>query len=151
MVRRIIPEKTIFIICDIQTSFLSSTYKKSAFYSSCQFLLKTLHLFNIPLLISKHKNFGPTDPLIKSLTKKYKETKAIEKTTMSLINKESLNYLKSFEKRDTIILIGLTTECCIKGTAFDLLENGFNVFLPVDCVSSGTKIEIKFAIKRMGN
>lgn len=42
-------------------------------------------------------------------------------------------------KRDTLVLAGLTTECCVNSTARDAFERDYHVFIAVDAVAAYDK------------
>ena len=44
-------------------------------------------------------------------------------------------HLKSL-KRDTLVIAGLTTECCVDSTARDAFERDYRVFVPSDAVAA---------------
>merc|ERR1711955_42612 len=56
---------------------------------------------------------------------------------------------KQTEETKSIILCGIETHACILQTSFDLLERGFEVHIPVDCVSSRSPTDRKFALERL--
>merc|ERR1719289_838064 len=49
----------------------------------------------------------------------------------------------------SIILCGIETHACIHHTTLDLLEMGMDVHIPVDCVSSRSMTDRKFALERL--
>jgi len=48
-----------------------------------------------------------------------------------------------------VILVGMETHVCIAQTAFDLMNAGFGVFVPVDAVASRREIDRETALRRM--
>jgi len=49
----------------------------------------------------------------------------------------------------SVILCGIETHACIHHTTLDLLEMGIDVHIPVDCVSSRSMTDRKFALERL--
>merc|ERR1719420_38509 len=49
----------------------------------------------------------------------------------------------------SVILCGIETHACIHHTTLDLLEMGLDVHIPVDCVSSRSMTDRKFALERL--
>ena len=45
------------------------------------------------------------------------------------------NHLKAL-KRDTLVIAGLTTECCVDSTARDAFERDYRVFIASDAVAA---------------
>ena len=53
-----------------------------------------------------------------------------------MINPEVESHIGGLSPRNQIVLYGAETHVCVKQTAFDLLERGFEVHLVIDAVSS---------------
>lgn len=51
--------------------------------------------------------------------------------------------------RDTLVIAGLTTECCIHATAFDAFERDFHVFIATDAVAAYTSSVHEAALKAL--
>ena len=49
----------------------------------------------------------------------------------------------------TVILAGIEAHICILQTALDLLELGYRVYIPVDCIGSRKPIDKEVAVQRM--
>ena len=73
--------------------------------------------------------------------------KPIEKMTFSAVGPEAVRYW--LEPDMAVVLIGIETHVCIAQTAFDLIEMGFQVILPLDCISSRNLADHSTAIQRM--
>ena len=54
-----------------------------------------------------------------------------EGCTYTALNEELKNYLK-IKNIDEIYICGIDTECCILKTAFDLFEDGYNIYVLKD-------------------
>ena len=52
-------------------------------------------------------------------------------------------------KRKTVVLYGMETHICVRQTAFDLLEDGYQVFIVVDAVSSMKQVDRNVGIKAL--
>ena len=50
--------------------------------------------------------------------------------------------------RKNIIICGTETHICVLQTALDLIEAGYNVFMPVDCVGSRREMDKNAGIQR---
>ena len=51
--------------------------------------------------------------------------------------------------RDTLVIAGLTTECCVQSTAFDGFERDFHVFIASDAVAAYTASMHEAALKTL--
>merc|ERR1719427_1136097 len=75
---------------------------------------------------------------------------AHSKTCFTMALPALMDQLQS-EQPDTksIILCGIETQACIQHTTLDLLEQGFEVHIPVDCASSRSMVDRRFALERL--
>lgn len=62
---------------------------------------------------------------------------------------ETQAILEKFPERKQIILIGMETQVCILQTCLDLIEKNYEVYLPVDAITSIRSWERKVAIRRL--
>merc|ERR1719154_958876 len=60
-----------------------------------------------------------------------------------------LEELRQQEETRAVILCGIEAHACIHHTTLDLLELGVEVHIPVDCVSSRSLVDRKFALERL--
>merc|ERR1719445_1997195 len=72
------------------------------------------------------------------------------KTCFTMMIPELVEQMKK-ANADTksVILCGIETQACITATTLDLLEMGLDVHIPVDCVSSRSMTDRKFALERL--
>jgi nicotinamidase-related amidase len=52
-------------------------------------------------------------------------------------------------KRDTVVIAGLTTECCVDSTARDAFERDYHVFIAKDAVAAYTPDLHQAALKAL--
>jgi nicotinamidase-related amidase len=73
----------------------------------------------------------------------------MEKTEFSCLrNKEFLKKLKNL-KVDTIVIFGIEAHVCVLQTALDAVENGYEVHVVADAVSSRTEENRSIGLERM--
>ncbi len=56
-----------------------------------------------------------------------------------------------FSDKDNIVLFGIEAHVCVQQTCLDLLEEGKNVHVVVDCVSSQQPYDREIALQRMAS
>merc|ERR1719154_636112 len=72
------------------------------------------------------------------------------KTCFTMILPQLMEELKTAQpETNSVILCGIETHACIHHTTLDLLEMGVDVHIPVDCVSSRSLVDRKFALERL--
>mmetsp|Transcript_5883 Transcript_5883/g.4193 ORF Transcript_5883/g.4193 Transcript_5883/m.4193 type:complete len:186 (+) Transcript_5883:45-602(+) len=96
-------------------------------------LIRASKVLSMPLISTKMVNFGPIDPKI---TSEYHENvKVFEKSLFTMMEAPVMEHLKSLNKNH-VILYGAETHICIKQTAIDLINAGFQVTVVVDAITS---------------
>ncbi|KAH9101110.1 hypothetical protein Ae201684P_007296 [Aphanomyces euteiches] len=88
--------------------------------------------------------FGPTVPEIQLSP----EAKIFDKTRFSMWNDDFKASL--VEKPKSIILCGIEAHVCVLQTCLDLIEEGYEVHVPVDAVSSSTSLLRSVAFEQSG-
>jgi hypothetical protein len=146
---RLAKNNTIFFQCDIQQVFKDKIHNFESVVQVAKLAAKLAPIFNVPLLVTEHntKAFGKTVDEIQSC---YPEKYTLyEKLLFSMLTDDVKGFLKTQPDRKNIVLYGIETHVCIQQTALDLLENGYNVHLLVDGVSSCRHADRTFALKRL--
>jgi len=136
------------VVVDVQEKLFPYVKNKEEIKSRIIKLIKTAKLFSIPTLISEHypKGLGRT---IEEIKKEVEGIPKIDKVTFSCGgSKAFVEKINSFGRKK-IILCGIETHICVAQTAFDLLENGYEIFVVVDAISSRNDIDHDTGIKRM--
>ena len=133
------------LVVDLQEKLLPVIAGASLVRANTRRLIEAARLLEIGTLATEQypKGLGPTVPDIAEVL----DEKAVEKMTFSAIGPEPVRYW--LEPDQAVVLAGIETHVCIAQTAFDLIEMGFSVILPVDAVSSRKWADHETAISRM--
>jgi len=145
---RIKLEDTLFCLIDVQEKLFPHISNKDELQRTLPILVKGMKVLNVPIIVNEQykKGIGDTIPVLKELVYEYT---AYEKTTFSSCQtKEILTAFKNSGKKN-IIVAGIETHVCVLQTCIDLLENGFNVLLVINCSGSRTELDHTIAIKRL--
>merc|ERR550519_2971888 len=93
------------------------------------------------------KGLGPTVP---ELELARFDIKPHAKTCFTMMLPAVMEGLKAANTDiKSVILCGIETHACIHHTTLDLLEMGLDVHIPVDCVSSRSMTDRKYALDRL--
>jgi nicotinamidase-related amidase len=139
--------KSALLIIDVQERILGVMYNKDFFLENIIKLIKGIKVLNIPIFLTEQypKGLGETISEIKSEL----ENSAIQKMSFSCFGAESL-FQELINKNITqVILCGIESHVCVQQTALDLIENGFQVNLAADAVTSRKISDYQIAIERM--
>ena len=139
--------ETLFLIIDIQEK-LVNMLGNSIVPINAQRLAKTAAILNIPVIITEQypKGLGQTIPTVKE---SLQDADYIEKTNFSVLNEIGFADLLKSKNKKQIILFGIETHICVLQTAFDLINNGYEVFVVENACGCRTKDNLDSALKRM--
>ncbi len=108
-------------------------------------LIRACKLLGIPIILTEQKNLGNTVEAIRELV----DSKPIQKLSFSCLKCDE--FYREFKRINPkrCILIGIEAHICILQTALDLLREGCEVYVAVDCIGSRNGFDKEIAIQRM--
>ena len=144
---RILEEKTIALVIDIQEQLFPVMYEKESLLKNCKILIAGLVELSIPLIVTQQytKGLGETLPEIKSHIPNFSY---IEKRSFSCCDELSVVEKLTKTGAENVIICGIESHICVMQTAVDLKEAGLNPIVVMDCVSSRTEKNIATAKER---
>jgi nicotinamidase-related amidase len=112
-------------------------------------LLTAAKMLSLPIIVTEQypKGLGPTESALKLLLSE--KVPVIEKTSFSAAKVDSFLAAIADTKRTQIILTGMETHICIMQSALDLQQQGYQVFVVEDAVSSRTITNQINALQRL--
>ena len=127
------PENTLCLIIDIQERLLPALHDKDDMLHHSRILIQGLHALGVPFAVTEQypKGLGKTVPAVSLLLPE--TTPFIEKTRFSALSPETHAILTQAAVQN-IILIGAETHICMLQTVLDLRLEGFNVYVPFECI-----------------
>ena len=143
------PEECTLAVIDIQEKLLPPIWEKERMVRNSQLLIRMAKVMNLPVLVSTQyaKGLGATVPEIASLLP---DTKVIDKLEFGCFG--SGDYCSAVGKlanRNTLLLCGMETHICVMQTALGALNQGMNVHVAADAVSSRAELNWKVGLGRM--
>ncbi|ORX81513.1 Isochorismatase hydrolase [Anaeromyces robustus] len=140
------PATTAVFICDIQDKFKDYIYGFNNMVNTASKMCKIANQFEIPIIVTEQnpKAFGKT-------VKEIDISKAVivqEKSKFSMLTPEIKELIHNRFKTKSVVLCGLESHVCILQTTLDLLNEGVDVYILADGVSSINQAEIDLARKR---
>lgn len=138
-ISRLSPHTSILFLCDIQVKFAPLIHRFPTVVSRSSMLLQASNVMEIPKIVSEQypQAFGPTVPELTTLlpTTKANEYFVYPKKKFSMLVPECVSKLGEFNRKQ-VLLCGIEAHVCVSQTAFDLIEQGFEVHVVCDAVSS---------------
>ena len=150
LVGKLKPETTTFLLCDIQERFREKIWRMETIVSTSKYLTSVAKALDIPIVITQQytKVFGPTITDCFEDPNDLESIPVFEKKNFSMCTNEVIEHMDKLNK-DSIVLFGIEGHVCVQQTALDLLEQGKDVHIVADAVSSQQAYDRQIALQRM--
>ncbi|PIC64323.1 hydrolase [Sporosarcina sp. P13] len=141
-------DQTVFVLVDVQGKLAQIVNDSEALHQNLEKLIKGLQVLNIPTLWLEQypDGLGPTSESLASLLE---GQQPIAKMTFSAVGNEE--FMKQLEiiGRKQVLIAGIETHICVYMTAAGLVENGYEVEVVEDAVSSRTVANKQIGLEKM--
>jgi nicotinamidase-related amidase len=142
-------EECALAVIDIQEKLLPSISEKERLVRNSQLLIRMANAMNLPVLVSTQyaQGLGPTVHEIASLVP---GASVIDKLEFGCFgNGDYCSAVSKLAERNTLLLCGMETHICVMQTALGALNQGMNIHVAADAVSSRTELNWKLGLNRM--
>jgi nicotinamidase-related amidase len=148
--RRILrPEDCALAVIDIQEKLLTQIFEKERVLRNAQLLIRLAEILSLPIIVSTQyeKGLGKTVDGISSMLP---ETKPLDKLEFGCFgNSEYCSAVGKLANRTTLLLCGIESHICVTQTSLGALNQGLNIHVAADAVSSRTELNWKLGLNRM--
>jgi nicotinamidase-related amidase len=148
--RRILrPEECALAVIDIQEKLVTQIFEKERVLRNAQLLVRLADILSLPVIVSTQyeKGLGKTVAEISSLLP---DMKPLDKMEFGCFgNSEYCSAVGKLANRGTLLLCGIESHICVMQTALGALNQGLNVHVAADAVSSRTELNWKLGLNRM--
>lgn len=137
---------TVLMVIDVQEKLMPHIANRPVVEENIARLVKVANAAELPVICTEQypKGLGRTVASIAD-----EVTEAIEKITFSCVGVgQCRDRLQRVERRK-VLLCGVESHVCVLQTAFDLMADGYTVFLAADAVSSRSEFDHATAVRRM--
>ncbi len=142
-------EDTAFVAIDFQEKLMPAMSGMEELEDKSVRLIKGMKALGIPTIVTQQytKGLGETIP---SIAEALGDFEHVEKNTFGcMANEEFASKIKELGRKN-IVVCGIEAHICVQQTVLQLMEEGYNVYLPADCVSSRSENDKLWSITRMG-
>lgn len=141
-------ENTILFVIDIQEKLASVMKYKDQIINNTNVLVTAAREMDLPIIITEQypKGIGPTVTDIKETIDN--NAKIFEKNSFTAYIDGVKEALEA-TGRKKVIIVGMEAHICVFQTARDLIDNGYEVFIPRDAVCSRTKENFENGLELM--
>lgn len=138
---------TIAISVDIQEKLVPVMHEKEQILNKASTLIKGLNVLNVPILVPRQypKGIGDTQDCIKDVLK---EHTPIDKTSFGCLGETCFNDELHKYAQKSVIVFGIEAHVCVLQTVLGLLEQGYQVYLVCDAITSRHEYDKLIAIER---
>jgi len=145
---RLSRDRAQLLVIDLQEKLLPKIHRHESVLASAGRMLQAARILGLPLLATEQypKGLGRTHLRISSLLR---DVEPVEKLHFSCFRHEGFGHLLARQDRQQVIIVGIETHVCVLQTTLDLLENGFEVFICADAVSSRCPFDYEVAVERL--
>ena len=143
------PEECALAVIDIQEKLLPPIFEKERLVRNAQLLVRLADILSLPIIVSTQyaKGLGQTIEEIRSLLPLVKTVDKLEFGCFG--NGEYCSTVAGLANRNTLLLCGMESHICVMQTALGALNQGLNVHVAADAVSSRTELNWKIGLNRM--
>lgn len=144
------PENTVFLLCDIQDRFRPLTWRGETIINTAKYMTSVAKELDIPIVITQQytKVFGETVKDTFADQEHFASCKIFEKKRFSMCTDEVKSHMQTLN-RDSVVIFGIEAHVCVQQTCLDLLEDGKEVHIIADSVSSQQPYDRELALNRM--
>ena len=147
-VLRIRREQACILVIDVQVKLLPAIYKHQRVVENTRRLITGASLLRVPVLATEQyrKGLGPTSPKVATAIDGFAP---MEKLAFSACGAAGFRVALKARNVPSVVICGIEAHVCVLQTCLDLLEDGYNVFVVADAVSSRTAENRQLALERM--
>lgn len=141
-------ESTVLTLIDVQEKLYPHMRDKETLLKNIVTLTKGFRILDIPIIVNEQykKGLGETLPEIKEAVGKHRGHEKISfsccKNDEAMVNIERLH-------RKSVVVAGIESHICVLQSAIDFKNNGYEVYVVADCISSRKSSDTEIALQRM--
>jgi nicotinamidase-related amidase len=143
------PEDCALAVIDIQEKLLPPIYERERLVRNALLLVRLADILSLPVMVSTQyeRGLGKTVAEISSLLPDMKPLDKLEFGCFG--NAEYCSTVGKLANRGTLLLCGIESHICVTQTALGALNQGLNVHVAADAVSSRSELNWKLGLNRM--
>lgn len=141
------PNEAIVLIIDVQEKLVKMLQDETIGKNAVK-IAKAAGILNVPTIITEQypKGLGFTLEEIKTALP---NAKYFEKTSFSALNEDGFKESIKAQNRKQIVIFGIETHICVLQTAFDLLNEGYDVYVVQNACGSRADSDKEAALRRL--
>lgn len=141
-------DNTVFLFIDVQDKLINSVFNKEQFMKNTKVLSEVAGIMGVETLATLQypKGLGEMNAEVKA---PIENVNTIAKTAFSaMLDEEFIKAIKATGKKQ-IVVLGIEAHVCVMFTARDLIDAGFEVYIPSDAVGSRSEFNYNNALHQL--
>ncbi len=146
--KRLSLQQSFLLVVDVQGKLARLMHDADAMIASQQVLIEGCRLLDVPVIWAEQlpDKLGPTVP---ELAEKLDGLAPCSKSSFGCFGDPGLRQAIEDLDRTQVIIAGIETHVCVWQSAIRLLENGYQVHIAADAVSSRSAFNKDIGLRRM--
>ncbi|MEM9670505.1 MAG: hydrolase [Pseudomonadota bacterium] len=145
------PENAALALIDYQPAMYQGvqSHDRLSVMHNVQTLARTAKLFNLPTVLTTVAKDSFSGPFMPEVTALFPDKEVVDRTSInSWLDR---NFQKAIEAtgRKKIILAGLWTSACVSFPTFNMLEAGYEIYVPTDACGDTSSEAHERAVERL--
>lgn len=145
------PEECVLLLIDYQPAMFQGVYshERMSIVDNVQILAKAAKLFGIPVILSTVAKDTFSGPMMPELTDLFPDQVPIDRTSINSWIDPNFKAAVEAIGRKKIVVAGLWTEACVLFPSINMLEAGYDVYVPTDACGDVTPEAHERAVSRL--
>lgn len=135
----------LLLAIDFQERLLKHIHGSDDVLRSTVKLIRACRVLGVPIILTEQVKLGENVEEVR----KAAGVEPILKSSFSCVKCKQVHETLEEARPERIILAGIEAHICILQSALDLLELGYRVYIPVDCIGSRRPLDKEVAVQRM--
>ena len=142
-------KKTIFVAIDYQERLIPAMADKEELIKSSVALISGLRMIGVPGMATTQYAKGLGN-IVPEISDALGDTKVTDKNTFSVMGNDEFKaeFNEKANGKDVVVL-GIETHICLEQSVLEMIEAGYRVYVPADCVSSRKESDRDIALRRL--
>ncbi len=143
-------EDTVLVAIDFQEKLMPAMSNGEETEERATRLISGMKVFGIPAIVTQQytRGIGETTARIAEALGDFEH---VEKTSFSAMRTQEFRDRLAATGRKNVVICGVEAHICVLQTALQLIDEGYNVYLVVDCIDSRNENDKMWGISRMGD
>src|SRR5581483_6315199 len=143
------PEECALLVIDIQEKLIPYIFERDRVVRNTKLLIKLAKILNLPIILTTQytKGLGQT---IEDIVSEIPEVEPVDKLEFGCFGNQGFcSAVENLPERKTLLASGIESHICVTQTVLGALNQGYNVHVPSDAVSSRAESNWKVGLHRM--